>query len=300
MGTAIERAESFRMLDQFVATGGRFLDTALVYAEWVPYGRGLSERLIGDWLRARGGQADLIVATKGGHPDLSAMQIGRLSQHEIETDVDQSLRNLGVEAINLYYLHRDDPTRPVEELMMALQTLVQAGKIRYAGCSNWREPRIRAAQAAAAALGWVGFVADQMLWNLGVVNAAVIGDPTVVVMDAELHDLHQATNLAAVPWSAQANGLFQRILNGTRVGLRDIHQRMYADPENDQRALRVQHLAAETGLSTTQIVLGYLCAQPFTTIPIIGPRSSVQLTDSLQADVVHLSAAQVHFLECGV
>jgi aryl-alcohol dehydrogenase-like predicted oxidoreductase len=297
MATAIDEPEALRMLDLFRDQGGTFLDTALVYADWVPGGRYVSERLLGRWLRERG-RGDTVVATKGGHPPLGAMHQSRLSRAEIAADAENSLRNLGLDTIDLYYLHRDDPERPAEEIVEALFELVRAGKIRHAGCSNWRAPRIRAAQRHAASLGWQGFVADQMLWSLAVVDAAAC-DPTIAVMDDELRALHAESGMAAVPFSSQANGLFDKLARGTLETLRPAHRRMYAPPENLARFERATRLAAESGLSITQVTLGYLTSQPFATVPVVGPRSVAQLADTLSAADVLLSAAQLRFLETG-
>ncbi|MFO7168761.1 MAG: aldo/keto reductase [Chloroflexota bacterium] len=298
-GTAIDEATAMRMLDMFRDRGGTFVDTALVYGEWAPGGQYASERLIGRWLRERSGRDRTVVATKGGHPPLEAMHRSRLGRAEIEADVQASLRNLQVDYIDLYYLHRDDPARPVEEIVETLYGLAQAGSIRYAGCSNWRAARIRAAQAHARSLGWQGFVADQMLWNLAAVDMGALDGTGTAAMDGDLLALHSETGMAAVPWSAQANGLFDKMARGALDTLRPAHRRLYALPENQRRFERARQLAAETGLSINQIVLGYLMSQPFTTVPVVGPRSPEQLEDTLRAGDVLLSPEQVRFLETG-
>jgi aryl-alcohol dehydrogenase-like predicted oxidoreductase len=297
MGSAIDEATSFLMLDQFLDAGGTFLDTALVYADWVPGGQYISELTLGRWLHSRGARGHTHVATKGGHPPLKDMQLSRLSQAEIAADVETSLRNLQLDTIDLYYLHRDDPARPVEDIVESLHGLVESGKLRYVGCSNWRAPRIRAAQQHAATLGWCGFVADQMLWNMAVVDISVVGDPTIAAMDADLYSLHCETGLAAVPWSSQANGLFDKMSRGAMDSLRPLHKKMYASPENERRFSHAAQIAAETGLSINQIALGYLISQPFVTIPVVGPRSPAQLADTLRAGDVTLSAEQVRLIE---
>nr|PZN33865.1 MAG: hypothetical protein DIU80_03265 [Chloroflexota bacterium] len=118
-------------------------------------------------------------------------------------------------------------------------------------------------------------------------------------MDGDLLALHSETGMAAVPWSAQANGLFDKMARGALDTLRPAHRRLYALPENQRRFERARQLAAETGLSINQIVLGYLMSQPFTTVPVVGPRSPEQLEDTLRAGDVLLSPEQVRFLETG-
>ena len=186
MGSVTDKQTSFRLLDAFVAAGGTFLDTAKVYADWLPGERSVSEKTIGEWLRHSGKRSQVVVATKGAHPELATMHIGRLSPAEIVADLDASLRHLQTDVIDLYWLHRDDVKRPVAEILETMESQVRAGKIRYYGCSNWRAGRIGEAQAYARSQGWTGFVADQMMWSLAAVDYAALPDKTMVAMDADL------------------------------------------------------------------------------------------------------------------
>ena len=145
LGTRVSPKDSLRLLDEFVQQGGNFLDTAHIYAAWVPGGEGVSERVIGHWLRTRRIREDIIVGTKGGHPHLYSMDVPRLSPAEIAQDLQESLERLHVDTIDLYWLHRDDPNRPVAELIETLTEAVRQNKIRYFGFSNWTVGRMRAA-----------------------------------------------------------------------------------------------------------------------------------------------------------
>lgn len=271
MGAAIDPATSFDLLDRYFASGGNFVDTAKVYNDWVPGETSRSEKLIGAWMQTRGNRQKIILATKGAHPNLAHMEIQRLSPQEIVADLEASLHNLQTDVIDLYWLHRDDPNRPVETILNTLEAQVKAGKIRYYGCSNWRAGRIQAAQAYAAQCGLSGFTAVQNLWNLACVNPDGVGDPTLVVMDDTLWKYQYETQLAAVPFTSQANGLFQKMEKGGPDTLPSNLQAMYLNPVTEARFKRIQSLKARTGLSTTQIVLGYLTSQPFPTFPVIGP-----------------------------
>lgn len=297
LGSTVNAADAFALLDAFVAAGGNFIDTAKVYADWLPGERSVSEKTIGRWMQQRRNRAQVIVATKGAHPELSAMHAPRLAPQCIVADLEQSLRNLQTDCIDLYWLHRDDPARPVEEILETLHAQVKAGKLRAYGCSNWRTPRIAAAQAYAQRCGWTGFVADQMLWSLAAVAPPRLPDPTMVSMDAALHAWHRQSNLAAIPYASQANGYFQRLATGALDAMAAGNRRLYDTPTNRQRFARIQMLAAASGLSITAIVLGYLRGQPFPTIPIIGCHTLAQLEDSCRAADVVLSAEQIAFLE---
>src|ERR1700676_5506622 len=133
-GTSLDVPTAYRLLDTFVEHGGNFIDTAHVYGAWVSYGYGLSEKIIGQWVKERRLEENTIIATKGGHPLLSAMHIPRLSRQEIVADLDESLHCLQTASIDLYWLHRDDPQRPVAEILETLNGQVKQGKIRYFGC----------------------------------------------------------------------------------------------------------------------------------------------------------------------
>jgi aryl-alcohol dehydrogenase-like predicted oxidoreductase len=288
-GSEVERATAFRLLDEFVAAGGNFIDSANVYGDWVPGTKSSSEKMIGAWLAERGQRDKMVIATKGAHPLLSSMHIPRCAPHEIIHDIEQSLRHLQTDVIDLYYLHRDDPTRPSGEMIETLAAQVKAGKIRAYGCSNWRVERIAAANAYAAAHHLPPFVADQMLWNAARLDAAALPDKTMVTMDDALHRYHEETGLAAIPYSSQANGLLHKLASGKTEANRAGHNLIYPPLSNQRRALAIQTLAQELTVSFTAVVLGYLQSQPFVTVPIIGPRTVPHLYDSLAGDGVWLN-----------
>lgn len=116
-GTSLDTSTAFQLLDTFVEHGGNFIDTAHIYGAWVPDGLGLSEKIIGRWVKERGLKENIIVATKGAHPLLSAVHIPRLSPQDILADLDASLQCLQRESLDLYWLHRNDPERPVYWLL---------------------------------------------------------------------------------------------------------------------------------------------------------------------------------------
>ena len=299
MGTGIPRDEAFAMLDRFVEAGGNFLDTALVYANWIPGETSVSEKTLGRWMKARGNRASMIVGTKGAHPDLSAMHIPRMSAREIASDVNDSLSHLQTDTIDLYWLHRDEPARPVGEIVESLNEHIKAGKIRYAGCSNWRASRIRAANEYAAQHGLQGFVADQMMWSLAVADMAAIPDKTLVNMDDDQYCYHVETGMAAVSYSSQAGGLFQRLASGGVEAVKPGLRTMYPLGQNQARLGRAQELAHRHSLTLSQVVLGYMLSQPFPTIPIVGCRTMDQLLDSLSAADVRFTQDETRYLDTG-
>jgi aryl-alcohol dehydrogenase-like predicted oxidoreductase len=299
IGGAIDQATSFRLLDAYVEGGGNFIDTANVYSDWIPGTKSSSEKTIGAWLQQRHIRGQIILATKGAHPRLESMQLSRMAPSDIAYDLEQSLGHLQTDYIDLYWLHRDDPARPVAEIVETLEGLVAAGKIRYYGCSNWRTDRIQAAQGYAAQQGLQGFVANQMRWSLAMVDPAAVADKTTVVMDEAMYQYHRSTGLAAIPYSAQAQGYFQKLAAGQQGRIGTQQQAIYRPPANQARLQRVIALARELDISLTAVALGYLRAQPFVTVPVIGCRTLEQLSDSLATSNVALTPEQAQALVQG-
>jgi aryl-alcohol dehydrogenase-like predicted oxidoreductase len=182
----------------------------------------------------------------------------------------------------------------VAEVLETLASQRQAGKIRWYGCSNWHTERIREAQVYARAHGLPAFVANQMQWSLAEVDPLLLADKTTAPMNAGMYQYHLESGLAAVPFTSQAGGFFSKLASG-RLTLQD--SGAFNTPRNLSRLERVRQLSAESGLSITQIILGYLLSQPFATVPIIGPKHLAHLEDSLTAVDIRLTPAQLTFLE---
>lgn len=302
-GTRISEEESFRLLDQFVEGGGNFLDTAHVYAAWIPGGWGTPERVIGKWLKARGNLSSIVVATKGAHPNFESMHISRCSREEILQDLDESLERLQMEQVPLYWLHRDDPTRSIEEIVETLQIAISSKKIRYFGVSNWSTSRIKEMRDYTEAHNLTGFVGNQVGWSLAARNANVGGDTTIRFMDAEMEAYHQQTGLFVAAYSSQANGFF-----GGNYG-RDIPHptpksaelvvRSYYSERNFGRLERVQELATQHNCHPNSIALAYLTSQPYAVSAIASCPTSEYLATTLEAGSLRLSHEEVSYLVQG-
>lgn len=292
-GSGIPRDESFRILDAYVAAGGNMLDTARFYADWMPGGHGASERTLGEWLRERPGMRErVLIATKGGHPPLQDMHRSRLHLDEVRRDLDLSLQTLSVDSIDLYWLHRDDESQPVERIMDMLAAVAATGAVRALGVSNWRAQRILAANRYAAQHGLPKLCASQLQWSLAVSSAEAQEDDTRVVMDQAELACYQQQQFPVMAYTAQAKGFFSRPLEGPGAA-NDKSQRWFTNPVNLARRERVQQLAQRSGLSPTQIALGYVLSQPLPAMALIGPRQLPQLLDSLSAAEVLLSPADM-------
>jgi aryl-alcohol dehydrogenase-like predicted oxidoreductase len=297
IGSVIPTAESFALLDEFIALGGNFIDTALVYADWIPGPRSTSEKAIGQWLKARGLRNQITIATKGGHPQLSTMHISRLSHAEITHDLAESLDHLQTDTIDLYWLHRDDPTIPVGEIVDILNEQVAAGKIRYFGASNWSIARIQAAIKYAARSGKQAFVANQPLWSLAAPNMDVHPDQTLVAMDQAGLEYHRRTGMAVIPYSSQAHGFFSKLAASGRAGVSQTDLTIFDNETNWKRLECIRELAHRYEVPINDIVLAYLISQPFPTIPIVGSKRIDQLHSSIKALDLTLTPGDLVFLE---
>jgi aryl-alcohol dehydrogenase-like predicted oxidoreductase len=294
-GSAVEDSLSEAITNKYVELGGNVLDTAEVYAEWIPGGSHRSEEFLGRWLRQRKSRNGLILSTKGAHPRVASMNVPRMSRKEVESDLNSSLQRLGVDSVDLYWLHRDDPGTPVEEILLMLEAFRKAGKIRYAGFSNWTQPRAEAARVAAEKLGLTGFIGSQNQWSLAKADPSK-GDPTWAFIDESFAEWHARYGFAAFPYTSQASGYFRRLDNGTIAKASDLVKDLFHHPPNEDRYKQLKALQSKTGYSVTQIVLGYLLGQSFPVFPIVGPKSVADLEESLSASEVTLTADQVDFL----
>jgi aryl-alcohol dehydrogenase-like predicted oxidoreductase len=292
-GNTITESESFALLDRFVALGGNFIDTARIYSDWVPGELRRSERILGDWIAARRNRARLILATKGAHPFINSVDTPRTSAAEIRDDLEGSLRTLRTDMIDLYWLHRDDETRPVGHYIDLLNAFLRDGKIRAFGASNWSAARLRAAHDYARQSGQQGFAANQPFWCLGVAASRPPPFTGFVKFDADTYHFHRETGLAVIPYTSQANGFFSKLARGD-AGLEkhDFHV-----PANLAAGQIVQQLAATKRVAPSAIVLAYLWSRPFPVVPIIGSRTIAQLEDGIAALPVRLTSAEIATLE---
>jgi len=298
-GVSVSQDTSFALMDAFFEAGGAFIDTALVYGEWLPGGKGLSERTVGAWITARHHRDQVVLSTKGCHPRLATMEIPRLSEAELCSDLDESLRNLQTDYIDLYWLHRDDPNRPVAEVLESLQRLAQAGKIRAFGCSNWRVERIQEAQAYAAAHRMPAFVGNQLMWSLAAPNLEALSDPTMVAMDERTFAYHRASGLPAMAYTSQAHGFFAKLEHKTLDALPESLRSVYGSGSNLAKLARVKTLANELGIPLSTVSLAYIISHPFPAYAITACSTLEQLATNVLAGEIVLSEAELTYLDTG-
>ncbi|GAA2389109.1 aldo/keto reductase [Dactylosporangium salmoneum] len=298
MGTSTGEAESFEMLDRYVGAGGAFLDTADCYAWWPgpPATGGESESLLGRWFARTGRRDDVFLATKGGAwvADPAAVLAGRTTAAEqyagaggdtLRHALDASLTRLGVDHVDLYYVHVDDLRTPLEEALEVLAGLVAAGKTRYLGWSNvqtWRLERIR---QLCARHGWPAPVALQQEHSY--LRKHPGADSLSVVDDEQLRYLRAHDDLTLVAYSPLLKGAYDD--PAKRAGHHVMHS--YAGADTDARLATVAKLAADLGVTNGQLVLAWLLHQRDPRrVALIGPRTLQQYEAAPPALDLHLDA----------
>jgi aryl-alcohol dehydrogenase-like predicted oxidoreductase len=280
-GAGISRDDAFWQLDTFTEMGGNFIDTAKVYNDWVPGEKSRSEKVIGEWLRKSGKREKLVLITKGAHPLMESMNVSRCTPADIETDINDSLRNLGVSCIDMYLLHRDNPSLPVDVLLDTLEENRKAGKIKHYGFSNWKLSRILEAEAYAKKTGIEGFRCNQVMWSLAEINAANIADKTLVPMDRKIYDWHCNSGTSATFYNSTAGGWFSKMAKG--IETLEAQKNLYGNDANDKIYARIEKAAKENNLSALEISLAYLKAQPFPSVPVTSFSKKEQLLESMKA-----------------
>ncbi|MFI5037552.1 MAG: aldo/keto reductase [Solirubrobacterales bacterium] len=282
-GWTIDEERSFAVLDAYAEAGGSFIDTADTYGRRGSGGAGESERIIGRWIAARGNRQELVIATKVGmSPTLSG-----LSRATIRRGIEGSLERLGIERIDLYYAHKDDPGTPLEETLGAFGELIDEGKIRCAGASNYSAARLTEALGIGERDGMASYVALQPHYNL-VERGEYEGGLAAV---CERH------GLACVPYFGLARGFLSgkyrregELVDSPRAaGVRE----SYCGERGFAVLDALQEIAAAHRTATAAVALAWLAAQPTVLAPIASATSPEQLAELVASVALELSSAEL-------
>jgi aryl-alcohol dehydrogenase-like predicted oxidoreductase len=284
-GWTADETTSFRLLDALLDAGFDAIDTADMYSVWAPgHKGGESETVIGNWLKRRGGRDKVVIATKVG------MQMGSgdkgLSRGWIMREVDESLKRLQTDYIDLYQAHRDDEETPLEETLRAFADLVAAGKVRAIGASNYTAPRLKEALATSARLGLPRYESLQPHYNL--LERALF--------EPDLEPLCRAEELGVIPYFSLAAGfLTGKYRSEADLGKspRGAGLKKYVN-ERGFRVLGVlDEVAARRAAKPGQVALAWLIARPSVTAPIASATNLDQLSELLGAVRLQLDTADI-------
>lgn len=278
-GWTADQARSFELLDRFVERGFNSIDTADVYSAWAPGHRGgESENVLGQWLARRGRRDDIVLMTKVGILE----QRKGLSATNIEAALDDSLKRLGTDYVDVFFAHLDDEEVPLEETLTAFDKLVKAGKVRALGASNYSAERLRQALRVSQEQGLARYEVMQPLYNLHDREHFEFG----------LGTLAQEQEVGVVSYFSLASGF----LTGKYRSLADVKGSSRADflqgyfSERGQRLLQeLLAVSDELSVPPAQVALAWLLSRPGVTAPIASATSLAQLDEILDSVTLSLS-----------
>ncbi len=292
-GDETDEHGSHQQLDAFVEAGGNLVDTADVYST------GVSEQIVGSWLAGRPEVRDKVVlATKGRFPMGAGPNDLGTSRRHLQSALEKSLRRLGVDCVDLYQVHAWDPVTPIEETLRTLDGFIRAGKIRYAGLSNFTGWQVQKAMAVARECGLEAPVTLQPQYNL--LAREVEWEVVPSCLDA---------GLGLLPWSPLGGGWLTgkyqrdaRPTGATRLGENpergvEAYDRRSAQERTWDVVAAVQSAAEKHGVTMAQVALAWLAGRPSVTSVILGARTLEQLKDNLGAVDVRLTDADVEALD---
>ena len=280
-GWTLDEQGSFTVLDAYLDGGGNFIDTADVY------GQGASESILGRWMRSRKNRDRIVLATKLGFPMGNDHQARGLSRRYILQEVEASLKRLQTEYIDLYQAHGDDPATALTETMAAFHELVQLGKVRYVGASNYRAERLREALTVSDQHGYVRYSCLQPPYNL--VNRAQY--------EGELESLCLEQGLGVITYSSLASGF----LTGKYRHGRDLPasprakrvQERYMHEKGFRVVEQLDQIAEAHGSTAAQVALAWIMARPGITAPIASATSVEQVRELLGAVNMQLTPEEM-------
>ena len=288
-GWEADEPTSRKIMDDYVAAGGNFFDTADVYSN------GISEQIIGRWLAEHPTERDqVVIATKGRFPMGEGPNDHGISRRHLTRALDDSLARLGVDHVDLYQMHAWDALTPIEETLRFLDDAVSSGKISYYGFSNFLGWHLTKAVHLAKANGWCAPVTLQPQYNL-----------LVRGIEAEIVPASLDAGIGLLPWSPLAGGWLAGKYK--RDTLPTGATRLGEDPERGMEAFTPRNAAERTwqiidmvaeiakahGVSSAQVSLAWLAAQPAVTAVILGARTQQQLADNLGAATLELSVDEI-------
>ncbi len=289
-GWGVDEANAYMMADQFVAAGGNFFDTSNTYNQ------GVSETILGNWLKRTGNSSHLVIATKVFFPAGDGPNDTGLSRKHIFEQIDASLRRLQTDHVDLYQAHCWDASTPIEETFQAMNDLVRAGKVRYVGVSNFTPSQLVRVNMMCQQRGWARIECLQPEYSL------LVRSP-----EWELLPVCREDGIGVIAWSPLAGGWLtgkyhrdQPPAPDSRVGRADRWDDQPEQRENEttwQVVDVLRSIAQARGKTPSQVALNWLLQKPDVTSPIFGARTSTQLADNLGAVGWSLSAEEVERLD---
>lgn len=294
MGKKYDESLSKSFLDFYCEQGGNLIDTALVYASKAG-SEFMSEKIIGRWMKERKNRDQIVLETKGGHPFGWINSQKRCTGKHLLEDIERSLINLQTEYIDVYWIHKDDETVPVEELMEALRTIVEAGKARYVGISNWKKERLDEAVRYMKSTGGPEIVASQILYSIAQINEENRFDKEGVVMTQEEYEYYSRSDLTVFAYASQAHGFFAKYEGDGN--LPESLQSEYLNDYNIHLYKRLKKVAFDYDRTISEIAIAALVQRnDFEVVPVISFSREEQLKETVRGMELKLSAETLNYI----
>ncbi len=278
-GTLVEKEFAFVMMDYFVDHGGNLLDTARNYYEWVENGRGMSEKTIGEWMEQRNLRNKMVISTKCGVSNQGKIFTPNLSKENLLEECKESKEALRTDYIDIYLLHRDEPERPVEEIVETLQVLAEESKARFLGVCNWSTERVKKADAYAKSHGLREIEIVQTWWSIAAYTEKMWNDPTTTGMDGAMYQYLLGQNKWAMAYTSQAKGFFQKAIQQGLDQIPPFLKERVATEENIARLQEIERYCKEKNVSPTAAVNGYITQNDLEGVALVSCSKMEQLED---------------------
>lgn len=299
-GTLVPEEKADAFLDRFLQAGGTLVDTARNYYEWVEHGRGKSEQYLGGWMERRGCRDRVVLSTKGGVRNRGSQFFVDLSRRALLEELEESLEALRTDVLDLYLLHRDEPDRPVEEIVDHLQEIGARARCGLLGVCNWSAARIRAANRYADRHHLRPIQAVQTWWSMAAYTRQMWNDPTTTHMDPETYAYCRERGCVVMGYTSQAKGFFQKACAVGVEGLDPALKRRILTEENLEKLAELRRYCTETGASPTDVVLGYLTSNRLPGTALVSCSRLEQLEDVLRSADYVLPEDEIQRLDkCG-
>lgn len=287
-----EEEKAFAYLDMMFEMGVNCVDTARIY--------GNSDACLGKWVRTRNLQDKVVILAKGQHPN---QYRNKVTPYDIGADLHDTLGAMGLDHVDLYVLHRDDPTVPVGPIIDALNLYVKEGKIGAFGGSNWTTERLEEANNYASQTGQIPFAVSSPNYSLAEqVDEPWGGCVTISGPKNEAAREWYAThNISVFPWSSMASGFWSGRFTRNDYIKEGYHEeivkRCYCTPENFDRLERATELAAAKGLTLPQIALSFVLSNPMKMFPLVGSANKEELQANIDALLTPLTQQEMDWLD---
>lgn len=288
----------YQLLDLAMEHGFNTFDTGRVYGDE-------REILVGRWMRERGVRDQVVILAKGAHHgSRNGQMLHRVTPEDIQADMDRTMANMQVDHLDLYVLHRDDPSVPVGPIVECLNEHQKAGRIGAFGGSNWTWQRIQEANEYAQAHGLTPFAISSPNFSLAEqvhepwTNCVSIGGPK----GEEAREFYAKDQIALFPWSSLAAGFFsdrfsRESLDGPPEESKSLTLRCYGYEQNWQRLDRVRELAKQKGATVPQIALAYVMCQPMNVFALVFCANRDEFAANAQALEIKLTPPEMDWLD---